>query len=897
MAETVNPVAATPLPSTTFSSGRHYSNEERPEMRDTMLMDRNMSAPAVDMSAMGGMMGMTSSDAAENNSMEEMNGMMTMKTPTTATTRGSSGGESSTEASTNSNMNDHSTSSDFLERQSSTGSTILVPGDTKLYGRSAQQQVLFEAFDRILEQRAPKRNMEFILVSGASGTGRTRFVQSLRERVEGRGGIFCSGKFSKMDRECAFTAMIRSFADFTQQVVSRGDEAVAELRGRLKESLEIEAFPMLVKMLPAVSIIMGEEFIQQSESMCEATPEQKEAGFIAIRKLMRVISWREQPLVQFLDDIDSAEAIALEKWGYKVADVHNESVVFVATCRSDASPDSDLSKFLRELESSNVTITNIHLENLTKEDTQEMIDDLYQLPPTDSAKLADFAFMRSRGNPFYLSEVLRYLQQDRGELYFNETYGKWYLTVDAGSISMNCNYCHRDGFFQRKLHDLPRDIQKPLMVAACLGPEATIRLIEVALQEDVKDSMSMILKKGLLVYDAKKKTFTFKHDIVKAAAYDLISEEIKPGFHLEIGMRLWKNLRETELQNKVMVVVNQLELGVGLVQDQQEKYDIASLFLLAAQLAAKKSSFHMASDYLRAGMDLLGERHWRDAYDLSLVLFNNAAEVEFTIGNPERADELLEIVQLNARDFSDKLMSYSTKVHMLGSQGRMDEAVKLGIFILGELGVNMPRKLCHSSLLFQMLKIRLKLRRKSPSRIKRMKHMTDSNKLAAMQMLNMLVLNTFLSAPGIFPFVIIKMIELTLSDGLSAISAVGFAGYGMLMAFAGKLEEGTKYGDLSLEILHQFESKSFLPRCHAFVYAFIRPYTSPWSEALEPLKVGHAVGLQTGDTEFATFNGIFHVMFILDIGLEPLTYAYERLQELQDQNMIHGREKQVRVYF
>jgi len=50
----------------------------------------------------------------------------------------------------------------------------------------------------------------------------------------------------------------------------------------------------------------------------------------------------------------------------------------------------------------------------------------------------------------------------------------------------------------------------------------------------------------------------------------------------------------------------------------RRKVDLAKLNNRAALLTVQRSSFFPASDFLRIGMDLLGEEAWRDHYDLMM---------------------------------------------------------------------------------------------------------------------------------------------------------------------------------------------------------------------------------------------------------------------------------------
>jgi hypothetical protein len=175
--------------------------------------------------------------------------------------------------------------------------------------------------------------------------------------------------------------------------------------------------------------------------------------------------------------------------------------------------------------------------------------------------------------------------------------------------------------------------------------------------------------------------------------------------------------------------------------------------------------------------------------------------------------------------------------------------------------------------------------------------MRDPSKLAAMQILNMLFLNTHIGKKELFPFVVLKMMKLTLLDGISAFSTVAFAGYGSLLCYSGKVEEGMRFGRLALDLVEELNAQSYYARVGAFVWGTIFVHSQPFVDSLEPLKSGHRLGLQTGDIEFAMLNAHLHIMFMLDSGMYPISSMLDQFTEFKDLTALHGHTSQVSSSF
>lgn len=103
--------------------------------------------------------------------------------------------------------------------------------------------------------------------------------------------------------------------------------------------------------------------------------------------------------------------------------------------------------------------------------------------------------------------------------------------------------------------------------------------------------------------------------------------------------------------------------------------------------------------------------------------------------------------------------------------------VETAVNVLKELGVTFPRMLCRVSLALEIKCIQYLLRRKSNAQILRMDTMKDEEKIAAMQILNITLLNAILVKPELAPYVQLVAVKITMQYGLCAFSSVAFSWY------------------------------------------------------------------------------------------------------------------------
>ncbi len=114
--------------------------------------------------------------------------------------------------------------------------------------------------------------------------------------------------------------------------------------------------------------------------------------------------------------------------------------------------------------------------------------------------------------------------------------------------------------------------------------------------------------------------FRFCHDRVQQAAYSIIPQSDREAIHLKVGTLLLKNTPRDTLEKKIFDIVNQLNFGLDLIQDPQERYKLAELNLRAGEKAKGSAAYEAAYSYFKAGIRALGDHPWSRWYALALQL-------------------------------------------------------------------------------------------------------------------------------------------------------------------------------------------------------------------------------------------------------------------------------------
>ncbi|NJK75575.1 MAG: AAA family ATPase [Microcoleus sp. SU_5_6] len=103
------------------------------------------------------------------------------------------------------------------------GRLLVLP--QKLYGREQELDMLEAAFDR-----ARRGNKEVIMISGASGNGKSAIARTVRKHALKAGGYFISGKFEKLKPNIPYIGFSQAFVEMIDQILTESPEKIAAWR-------------------------------------------------------------------------------------------------------------------------------------------------------------------------------------------------------------------------------------------------------------------------------------------------------------------------------------------------------------------------------------------------------------------------------------------------------------------------------------------------------------------------------------------------------------------------------------------------------------------------------------------------------------------------------------------
>ncbi|WP_193196615.1 ATP-binding sensor histidine kinase [Nostoc sp. MG11] len=799
-------------------------------------------------------------------------------------------------------------------------SQLLIP--QKLYGREKQVSELLATFERITFGAS-----EMMLVSGYSGIGKSVLVNEINKPITRQQGYFIPGKFDQFKRNIPYTPLIQAFTYLIRYLLTENSEKIETWRNKISSALGING-KVIIDIIPELELIIG---TQPEVVQIGATESQNRFNRV-FKEFIQVFTQKEHPLVIFLDDLQWADSATLNLIQLLITDTDSRHLLFIGAYRdNEVSPTHPLIQKIEEIQNAGTVVNNIVLQPLNLENVTQLIaETLQEIPFIENEfsgnahqsesqafnnqviQLAELICNKTGGNPFFITQLLQVFYQEK-LLKFNFSNAKWHWSLEEiqaiGITDKNVVE-----LVASRVEKLPKFTQEVLKLAACVGdrfsldvlsiinekaPSATANDLYAALQAGLVLPLNEAYRIPLIFnqeeaanlnFDTSRVGYKFLHDRVQQAAYSLIPEHHKKITHLKIGQLLLQNIPKEEIEANIFDIVNQLNVGIVNLIEQSEKTELARLNLIAGRKAKASTAYEAALKYLKTGIELLNIDAWQTEYNLTIGLYEGAAEVAYLNGNFEQMQQWSEVVLQHANILLDKVKVYEVQIVASIVQSKQLEAIQVALSILQLLGINFPEKPTSADIQQAMDEIVAQMRGKTIADLINLPLMTDPNKIAAMRILMGVLPAAFQTAPEMMPIIACEMVNLSLKYGNTAVSAYGYSLYGLILCgVQGEIDSGYEFGKLASSLVSQFNAEELKAKILTVVSAHVMHWKEHIKETLSSAKIGYSSGLETGDLEYAGYCAYIYPYHSFWLGkelwvLEKELIAYcESLKKIKQQ--------------
>lgn len=783
--------------------------------------------------------------------------------------------------------------------------TFRIPA--KIYGREQQINELSKTIQHITrESRA-----EMVVVSGSAGIGKTVFVREAQKQIVAARGFFISGKFDQFNRNIPYQGFSLAFGTLAQQLLAEPESVVSEWKQKLAEALGNNV-GIINELVPEFQLILG-----KSPSPKSLPAEEMMNRFLyAWNAFIKVVATEDHPLMLFLDDLQWADQASLQLLESLFSDSDTRYLCFIGSYRDGETDEwQPVINTIQKIRSRR-TVQEIHLSPLTLEPISAMLADTLNHPAEQVQELALLLLQKTDGNPFFLTESLKTLHEEKG-VYFDETTATWHWDMrHIQDMDITDNVVD---LMVSKIAKCSAQTQENLMLAACIGHSFTLRSLSwltdklslVSLKEAIDQGLIYPTDDNyLLLRDPEQQTllyqnqaneetkeinagFRFLHDRVQQAAYSQLPTHRRKSIHLVLGETMIANTRDLEKTERIFDICNHINLGRSLIKDQETRTRYAKLNLIAGQKARNSNAYQPALDLLEKGIELLPPDHWNKTYPLAYQLWLDFAQCLYITGKIDDAKNILQDVLSRSRSRMDKLSVYRSLVDMYTTQqanAKVLEAVKGALSLFR---IRLPERplVTKFRVLADLLKVKFRLRNIPPSAIPNLPLSNDPEHIKLVDIVITAGPSAYISNQDLFAWMVLFELRYAIRLGHTYSSPLSYLGYGMILQKAfGDIDSAYAMYEVALQLNEKMGSPFPTHRLKFTFTHFIKHFAEDVSATAEVFKKLYPIAMETGDLVYTGFflnnliwNGAIRGKDLTELCEEGLKYL--KILE-QQQNII-----------
>jgi len=448
------------------------------------------------------------------------------------------------------------------------------PEDTVLVGRETECLLLLDRWERAKDAEG-----QVVLLSGEPGIGKSRLTHALRERIE-------SEPHTLLQYQCSPHHVNSAFHPFIEHIqrtagVARNDTPETKL-GKLETWLS-GADQAISDAAPLMAALLSIPVSGRYPPINLSPQRQKEKTIEALTDRFSALA-RHAPVLLLFEDLHWADPTTLDVMSIVVDAAPGTAMLVVMTHRPE----------FVSLWQGRGHVTAHSLTRLGKRQVMEIVEDVTGGKPLPDALLGEIV-EKTDGVPLFVEELTKAVM----EAGFLEDSGDRF-TLRGPQPPLSVPSTLQDSLVARL--DRLAEVKNVAQVAAAIGREFSYELLaELSPLDDslLQDALSQ-LEHAELIYrrgTPPDATYSFKHALVRDAAYDSLLKRHREELHAELAAALEGRFPETASQEPELLAHHYTAAGRAA--------EAVDYLQRATQRALERSAYPEALAHLDSALGLL----------------------------------------------------------------------------------------------------------------------------------------------------------------------------------------------------------------------------------------------------------------------------------------------------
>lgn len=756
----------------------------------------------------------------------------------------------------------------------------------KLYGRKQHAAALANLFQQVIEG-----DKKFALISGEAGVGKSQLVYGLKDKVATVKGYFIETKYNQLQLDNDFTYVIHPLRDLLKQVYMEGEISVKIWRQHF-EKQQLHVTTDLAVLFPELRWFYEKGSIQ--DIYYEDSKQLQAHLFNNIKKILQSFALQKRPIVLLIDDLHWADKNTLKAL-IDIYEQHREGfLMMITTLRSHEKNEPEE----QQLKDALPFYKHIELKELEKDDVMLWLNESIHMHQTTTAEIVKHLYNLTNGNPLFIKEAFRSLQQDN-TIYLDFESKQWHFDIQKfNQAALNSELLL---FLENKLVNLPKDTLHVLQIAACLGTKFDYHILRqlvnftnqalltqldtliangfiIPLNTDFKWASQLELEEVLLTHTL---TFQFVHNRFQQAAYKKLSEEKKSQLHYSIGQLFTTFIDNSQDSHELHEAVKHFNYCRSLLSD-KEKYQLAIWNYYLGVNAKKIGLLENALYFLMTSRDLLPSNCWQVMRKETMDIYIHLGECECLLGHLDSSNKHLSEALLHSKTLLEKLAIYNLKTLLHIESEDPHTSIITGLKGLAEAKMELPERPNKLQVLNELIKLQFTLRTKTDKDL--LVAANDENK--EIEIITQILINMAASTvrvdSNLTGIALMRAFRLQLKYGLGLKGGIIFANYAMLLNSGfGNIKESIRFGQLAIEVADNQDSIYIKGHVYYVYGLFISHWTNSYETSIYYMNKAqqycHEIGLHVITTTASCF--IVVAQLIRGTSISELQQEIKRQQD------------------
>ncbi|KPA14067.1 multi-sensor signal transduction multi-kinase [Candidatus Magnetomorum sp. HK-1] len=743
----------------------------------------------------------------------------------------------------------------------------------KIYGRKKEIQLIKKIVNRSCSDRK-----QVIIISGDKGTGKTKIIQEAQKIMIESHIPFIEGNCEQISQNIPYSTWITIINRQISQWIKQDFSFIEHIKHLLMTSFENYAF-IMTNIFPDLEMIIGH---QEREGYLNDIVSDKLINDLFC-KLITIVS-QQNKLVIIIDDMQWIDSESLRLLLFLLQNKSLSNIFLFFTFRNDKTEKANhVEKKLKEIPDTKIERHHLPMENLLFGDILNLIKDTMITSHDTSKSLCELIYSKTRGNAFFVHQLLKTLFKEEIIYYDNWGHGFRFLKNEMEQYPVSNNVAD---LLITRFNKFPEQTQELLKIASCLGDKFNLKTMAVVTKQSefiITELLKPALYEGLI--SSSGDTFLFSHQNIKQFIYELISKKDLLARHLNIGQQLHQQFWLKSNEINLFKILYHYNKGIQLITNESEKIILARLNHEAGILSINMNAYPSAIQYFTVVIDIFGDQLWNIDNNLMKSAYENRAKSYIVVAEFDKAELDVDLILKKTNHIVDRYQVTEIAIKLYTSSYQFMKGADFGIQYLRDLGIELPEQLDHKYGK-QLMNHVNKYLEKSTDFFYQLPCMTDISMQSASIVLYHLDKMFLIIRPELRYIIPCLSIDLCLKFGQYTTLPAAFAAYASSLCHIDiKYYKTALYtASIAEKLCFKQSNKEFLPYVLKIRYGHFSCLDHSHTFYINKLNEGFNLARERGDNQMASFCYNYKLSFLFFSGIrltEVIKTASEMLETVE----------------